>query len=150
MLGSYVHSCCCQLTMLALSYAVVQRYQAGLCPCVSANLVCEAHAYEYKFQINTNRDWDLAHASHNSSKQTLQKVGLWHHETLMMSCQNLMYGSTLSPPRLQQVTETLAEYFANNNSSDPWSMYDNVRVGSNGFIYDIIRVTTCVAVAIAM
>ena len=36
------------------------------------------------------------------------------------SCLNLMHGSKLSPPRRQQVNETIDEYFAIATCSDSW------------------------------
>ena len=53
--------------------------------------------------LNSSTDYDLSHLSHNASKDALKEAGLWTHECLMISCQNVAYGSTMSPPRLEQV-----------------------------------------------
>jgi hypothetical protein len=84
------------------------------------DMVCEDHAYAYLFGLNTNRDYDLSHGTHRSGAGTLKKCGLWRHEVLMMSCQNIMYGSTLSPSRMAQIKETVHEYFGYADETDQW------------------------------
>ena len=44
--------------------------------------------------------------------------GGWAGQVLMTAAGNCVYGSTLSPPRLQQIQETVDEYFATQNKSD--------------------------------
>ena len=67
------------------------------------DMVCEDHAYSYKFLLNTNRNWDLSHSTSASGKAALESCGLYRHEVVMMSVQNIMYGSMLSHPRIEQI-----------------------------------------------
>ena len=41
-------------------------------------------------------------------------------QVVHVSCLNLMFGSKLSPPRQQQCTETLEEYYEFADASCPW------------------------------
>ena len=83
-------------------------------------MVCEDHAYSYKFKLNAHRDYDLGHGTNASGRGALKAEGLWRHETLMASVQNIMYGSQMSPPRMEQIKDTVAEYFSYADETDEW------------------------------
>ena len=84
--------------------------------------VAMAHYMMYEGQYNCHVDYDLSHGVHNDvCKDLLKQLGLWHHMLAMMGAMNCAYGSTMSPPRLQQVRDTVAEYMQlANPHTDAW------------------------------
>ena len=61
--------------------------------------------------LNIWSEWDLRHGTNNSAKNALKENGHWRQIVLWTSSENCVYGSTLSPPRLQQIQETCNELF---------------------------------------
>lgn len=69
----------------------------------------------YEKDVNINADFDLCHSSSNSAKNALKQCKLWTHQVLMS-----VYGSTLGPPRLQQIRECVEEFFETATPQDPY------------------------------
>ena len=64
---------------------------------------------------------DLSHGSHNAAKNTIRSVGLYRHEMVYGSAQNVSYGPALSPARLQQTREIVDEWFRTGDpNTDAW------------------------------
>lgn len=90
---------------------------------MGADMVCMFHYLCYDKQLNLSADWDLAHSSSNAAKNALKGCKLWTHQVLMSAASNCVYGSTLSPPRLQQIRECVAEYFDTCTPDDPYFQF---------------------------
>jgi hypothetical protein len=88
-------------------------------PDCGADMVCFDHYLAYEKELNVSSDPDLSHGCKNAGKNALQETNLWKHVVAMSSASNLAYGSTLSPPRLQQIRENAEEYFGN-PETDEW------------------------------
>ena len=89
---------------------------------MGADNVAMDHYLAYQGHFNNHTDWDLSHGAHNDvCKDALKHTGLWRHMLSMLSAMNCAYGSTMSPPRLQQVRDAVSEYmtFAN-PATDAW------------------------------
>lgn len=93
----------------------------ALCPDKGPSNVAFYHYLAYHRKYNVHCDWDGLHDSNNSSKGALQEVGLWRREQLWVAANNFMYGSTLSPPRHQQVQELFDEMIeTSDGTGDAW------------------------------
>ena len=87
---------------------------------VGPDMLCVDNYYGYEAKFNAHTDWDPGHTTHASSKNTLKAVGLWSHEVHMVTNQNVMYGSNLSPPRMEQIRNCVEDYYEDNGPGDPW------------------------------
>ena len=95
----------------------------NLSPDMGPDMVCLYHFLAYDKLLNINADFDLSHASQNSSKAALKSAKLWTRQVLMVVAANCVCGSTLSPPRLQQIRECVEEFFDTASPSDPFFQY---------------------------
>lgn len=107
----------------------------NLSPDSGPDMVCLAHFLAYAKGLNINADFDLCHSSSNSAKNALKRSKLWTHQVLMSAAANCVYGSTLSPPRLQQIRECVEEFFETSTPDDPYFqsylplLVDQLRLG---------------------
>lgn len=87
--------------------------------------ICMDHFWGYQLQANVHTDWDTTHGAHNDTcKDALKQCGLWRHTLSMMSAMNAAYGSTMSPPRLQQIRDATVEYMQTADpTTDPWFQF---------------------------
>ena len=74
-------------------------------------MVCLSGWLLYKKMINFKNDYDISHGSRCDLKLALKHLGLWQHELLVVTSINVLHGSLLSPPRLQQFREAAQDYF---------------------------------------
>ena len=92
-----------------------------LCPDMGPAMMCMYGFLAYKLGLNVDFSFDLSHGAHNAAKATIKKVGLYRHEIVYCSAQNVTYGSALSPARLQQTREIVDEWFRTGDpNTDPW------------------------------
>jgi len=82
------------------------------------DMVCTDHFLTYARSLNLDTVYDMCHGTKNCGKGTLKESGLWPFMVLMTAAGNCAYGSTLSPPRLQQVRESVSKYFSRRTPSD--------------------------------
>ena len=81
-------------------------------------MVAMWHFLAYKCNLNITADWDLDHGVSNAGKQALKHSGLWPTCVIMAAANNCVYGSTLSPARLQAVRECVHDWFERVNPAD--------------------------------
>ena len=80
-----------------------------VCPDMGPDMVCTYGYLAYNLMLNICFPFDLSHGSHNAAKNTIRSVGLYRHEMVYGSAQNVSYGPALSPARLQQTREIVDE-----------------------------------------
>ena len=90
----------------------------NLAPDMGPDEVALDHYLAYGASLNVNADYDMSHLLKNLGKCTLKNVGLWKNTVLYCTATNVVYGSTLSPPRMVQIRETLQEYFRLESQTD--------------------------------
>lgn len=90
----------------------------NLSPDMGPDEVCFDSWAVYCASLNSNADYDLCHGLKNAGKGTLKHCGQWPFVVLMTSAQNVVYGSLLSPARLQQIREAWESYFTTANKDD--------------------------------
>ena len=95
-----------------------EGYHLSLCPDMGADMVAMWHFLAYKCNLNITADWDLDHGASNAGKQALKHSGLWPTCVIMAAANNCVYGSTLSPARLQAVRECVQNWFESVNPAD--------------------------------
>ena len=92
----------------------------NLCTDQGADNIAAEHFLAYEGQVNCHFDHDLTHGAHNDIvKDVVKEVGLWRHVLSLMTAMNVAYGSTMSPPRLEQVRNTVSEHFKDHSCEDP-------------------------------
>eukprot|EP00973_Karenia_brevis_P076318 10599623-Karenia_brevis.AAC.1 len=78
-------------------------------------MICTDHFLQYEKQCNVDFVYDLSHEGKNCSRTVLKKAGLWSHCIVMSAASNCVYGSTLSPPRLAQLRESVQSWLLLNS-----------------------------------
>ena len=84
------------------------------------DMICLEHFLAYEKKVKLSVDNDVAHMTKNAGKCALKNTGLWPHQVTMTAAQNCVYGSTLSPARLQQISEAMNEYFEQHDHTEPF------------------------------
>ena len=84
------------------------------------DMVCAFGFVSRKLGLNVNFTFDLSHSTQNVGKATIKAVGLYRHEIIYCCAQNVLYGSVLSPARVQQIQEICEEWFETGDpNTDP-------------------------------
>ena len=92
----------------------------SLCPDRGPDMICSSSFLQYGAKLNVSFDFDPSHDSKNVAKNALKQSGHYSFVVLVTAGMNCVYGSTLSPPRLQQIVETCQEYFEQATPNDWW------------------------------
>ena len=79
----------------------------SLAPDRGPDMSCMYHFATYKKHMCMPVSWDLCHILKCSTSKVLKAAKLWGHAVLYSAASNCVYGSTLSPPRIQQVRESV-------------------------------------------
>ena len=77
---------------------------------MDASNVCFSNAGNYLFSLKITVDYDPSHSGVCIGKGAMKDCGLWKHLVIVTSAQNCVHGSTLSPPRLQQIRECVQDH----------------------------------------
>ena len=101
-------------------------YHLSLSPDMGADMVAMWHFLAYKCNLNISADWDIDHGCSNAGKQALKHSGLWPTCVTLAAANNCVYGSTLSPARLQAVRECVHHWL------------DSVNVGEQSIFLSLL------------
>jgi len=95
----------------------------SICPDKGPDMLAMDHFLSYEKHINISTDYDLCHETKNAAKHALKTSELWSTIVRYAAGNNCVFGSTLSPARLLQIKEAVAEYFEQHDETDEYFQY---------------------------
>ena len=79
----------------------------AISPDRGSDMSCLVHFGQYKKHLNLPVNWDWAHLCKTSTRKILKKMGLWSHAVSYAAAANCVYGSMLSPARMNQIRQSV-------------------------------------------
>ena len=116
----WLYGSCHSITNL-LQIAAQCTYKAwpslSISPDCGPDMVCVAHFLLFCKMFNIIPNWDIAHLLKNNGKNVLKQSKMWKFVVLQTAANNCVYGSMLSPARLAQIRESVADYMEHTEPS---------------------------------